>query len=78
MQQMNIVPINPDAPVTITSPGYFHDYPANSNCSWILQNNDANRVVHVNLLDLAVESMQGCKDSMTIQEPAGEDGPKYM
>lgn len=77
MQQINADLATPDAPVLIQSPAFFHDYPPNSNCSWIFQNQDPNKIIHVNLTKLAVETFQGCKDSFTIQAPTGEIGPKY-
>lgn len=73
MQEINVNQINHDAPLTIQSPAFFHDYPSNSTCRWILKNNDTNRVVHFDFVSLAVKPNPlgpDCMDVVSIRGPS--------
>ncbi len=74
MEEIDVASVFIDVPKNIQSPGFYHDYPSNSNCSWILINSDPTRAVHFNFVNLNVESSESeCLDFVSIQGPSDEE-----
>lgn len=71
MQEIDVTTATSVTPKIIQSPAFNHDYPPNSNCSWIFKTTDPLKVVHLNFIYLIVESLgPECMDFVSIYGPS--------